>query len=326
MKFETRIELAILIVAAVILGGWIGLRMARSKASVGPSGRADTDFRVAVVDREGPALTGETDTVPEDDKAPGTARDAGTSQAPAPRLAEDVKKARDLIADEQLFEARALLTKLILAAAEDKTRAEIKEILDQINRTLFFSRAPSKGCAFYKIQAGDSLALIAKKHGKDYYFSKLIQEINGIRNARRIRVGKKIKIPQGEFSVLVQKRAHRLIVFLNGHYIKEYPVGIGAPASPTPEETFRVATKEVEPAWYAPDGRVYEFGHPKNILGTRWVGFEEKGEHQSYGIHGTTNSSSIGKSVSNGCIRMLNKDVEELFSMLMKGNTVKIVK
>ena len=62
------------------------------------------------------------------------------------------------------------------------------------------------------------------------------------------------------------------------------------------------------------------------MLGTRWLGFAEKGEYQSYGIHGTNDPNSIGRNVSNGCVRMLNKDVEEIFSMLQIGDKVQIVK
>lgn len=44
-----------------------------------------------------------------------------------------------------------------------------------------------------------------------------------------------------------------------------------------------------------------------------------------YGIHGTNKPSSIGKAVSNGCIRMYNKDVIELFNIVPIGTVVKIV-
>ena len=43
---------------------------------------------------------------------------------------------------------------------------------------------------------------------------------------------------------------------------------------------------------------------------------------KGYGIHGTTEPESIGKAQSNGCIRMLNKDVEELFGLVTIGTPV----
>ena len=45
-----------------------------------------------------------------------------------------------------------------------------------------------------------------------------------------------------------------------------------------------------------------------------------------YGIHGTAYPDSIGKSESNGCIRMKNEIVEELFSIVPTGVNVTIEK
>lgn len=43
-----------------------------------------------------------------------------------------------------------------------------------------------------------------------------------------------------------------------------------------------------------------------------------------YGIHGTNKPWSIGQFASHGCIRMRNKDVEELFEWIPIGTPVKI--
>lgn len=43
---------------------------------------------------------------------------------------------------------------------------------------------------------------------------------------------------------------------------------------------------------------------------------------EHYGIHGTNNPSSIGHAVSHGCIRMHNKDVEKLASIVPIGTQV----
>lgn len=43
-----------------------------------------------------------------------------------------------------------------------------------------------------------------------------------------------------------------------------------------------------------------------------------------YGIHGTDQPESIGRSVSHGCIRMLNEDITKLFKMVEVGTPVYI--
>jgi len=71
---------------------------------------------------------------------------------------------------------------------------------------------------------------------------------------------------------------------------------------------------------------VLPYGDPGNILGTRWIGFVDTEQHEGFGIHGTSDESSVGKNVSNGCVRLRNADVEELFGMLAPGEKVRIVK
>ena len=91
--------------------------------------------------------------------------------------------------------------------------------------------------------------------------------------------------------------------------------------SATPEGDFEIATKLKNPPWYRRGERI-EYGDPRNILGTRWIGFRDTAEYQGYGIHGTTKPESIGKAQSDGCIRMLNGDVEELFGLVTIGTPV----
>jgi lipoprotein-anchoring transpeptidase ErfK/SrfK len=44
-----------------------------------------------------------------------------------------------------------------------------------------------------------------------------------------------------------------------------------------------------------------------------------------YGIHGTTEPETIGKQATQGCIRMVNSDVEELYAIVPEGTEVTIV-
>ena len=55
------------------------------------------------------------------------------------------------------------------------------------------------------------------------------------------------------------------------------------------------------------------------VLGTRRL---ELGD--GYGIHGTDQPQSIGQSVSHGCVRMLNEDIERLYPMVAVGTPVYI--
>jgi lipoprotein-anchoring transpeptidase ErfK/SrfK len=128
----------------------------------------------------------------------------------------------------------------------------------------------------------------------------LAQE-NQTRPARRI----VISIPDRELALIE-----------SGRVLRVFPTAVGSPHTPSPAGSYKIVQRVVNPTWYT-KGKVVPPGKP-NPLGTRWIGLSAKG----YGIHGTNNPSSIGASVSHGCIRMRNRDVEELFSLVSVGDSV----
>ena len=66
-------------------------------------------------------------------------------------------------------------------------------------------------------------------------------------------------------------------------------------------------------------------GGPSNPLGARALYLYKGGRDTYYRIHGTTDPSSIGRSVSNGCIRMLNEHVKDLYERVPVGSIVTVV-
>lgn len=109
------------------------------------------------------------------------------------------------------------------------------------------------------------------------------------------------------YSVSINIAARRLNLLKNGVVMKGYPIAVGKPSTPTPKGTFRTINKAINP------------GGPFGVL---WFGLNAPGG--SYGIHGTNNPSSIGKNVSNGCIRMHNKDITDLAKYITVGTVVQI--
>jgi len=111
----------------------------------------------------------------------------------------------------------------------------------------------------------------------------------------------------------------RKLVLLRGdRVVKIYDVAVGKPSTPSPTGEFRIATRVPNPTWYGP-GKIVGPGKD-NPLGTRWMGLGYRG----YGIHGTNAPRSIGKAASHGCIRMKQRDVEELFALVDIGTTVEL--
>lgn len=123
------------------------------------------------------------------------------------------------------------------------------------------------------------------------------------RPARRIVVS----IPDRKLAVLEEDRVLRV-----------FDIAVGAPKSPSPTGAYQIVNSITDPTWYT-KGRIVGPGKC-NPLGTRWLGLSRKG----YGIHGTNVPSSIGRNASHGCIRMRNRDVEELFPMVAVGDQVEL--
>jgi lipoprotein-anchoring transpeptidase ErfK/SrfK len=118
----------------------------------------------------------------------------------------------------------------------------------------------------------------------------------------------------------------RMTVWINGSFFREYDVGIGR-AGRTPVGTFKIATRIIDPDWWQ-DGEQIPPGDPRNILGSRWLGFAPTGPGRGIGIHGSVEkdgvSQGVGERSSNGCIRMRNHEVNELFDFVPTGTEVKI--
>jgi hypothetical protein len=115
------------------------------------------------------------------------------------------------------------------------------------------------------------------------------------------------RLPDGEISILINPVTRRLIVYVNGTPYHAYPVAIGKRETPTPIGDFKVAKKHVN--W-------------GTGFGTRWIGLDVP--WGMYGIHGTNKPGSIGTYASHGCIRMLNRHVEELYKWVKVGTRVTI--
>ena len=84
---------------------------------------------------------------------------------------------------------------------------------------------------------------------------------------------------------------------------------------------------EREPKTYAKfkDNDYVEPGGPANPLGARALYLFQNGRDTYFRIHGTTQPKSIGQSVSNGCIRMLNEHVKDLYERVPIGTVVTVL-
>ncbi|MBP2626258.1 MAG: ErfK/YbiS/YcfS/YnhG family protein [Firmicutes bacterium] len=113
--------------------------------------------------------------------------------------------------------------------------------------------------------------------------------------------------PTGNIAIVVKIPARILELHENGKIYKRYSIAVGRSETPTPIGDWRV---------------IWKAHRSGDILGTRFLGLDVP--WGGYGIHGTNRPWSIGHFISQGCIRLRNKDIEELFEWIPVGTPVRI--
>jgi lipoprotein-anchoring transpeptidase ErfK/SrfK len=127
-------------------------------------------------------------------------------------------------------------------------------------------------------------------------------------------------------TVIVDSANKHLYFVLPGQQAIRYGVGVGREGFGW-AGTVRVGAKQEWPSWTPPAEMIerrpeliqYAGGMPggeNNPLGARALYLYDGGRDTMFRIHGTNEPWSIGQNVSSGCIRMLNQDVTELYSLI----------
>lgn len=276
----------------------------------------------------------EKSTAPERDATSGEVVTADDERAPVEPSELDVPtpadvdgllaQARSLESRDKLVEAREHYLAVLDRGAGGRARREAEAALGKINVALIRTVRPMQEKLDVIVKSGDSLERIARRHGSTV---DLIQEANLITNPNRIRAGDHLRVFIGKFALTASKQRNDMVVTMNGTFFKRYGIGSGLHGK-TPVGLFTITEKIKEPVWWRPDGKEIPFGHEENILGTRWMTLrasEGTPDVRGYGIHGTWDEASIGKAESAGCLRMRNRDVEELFLYIPTRTPVTIV-
>jgi lipoprotein-anchoring transpeptidase ErfK/SrfK len=139
-------------------------------------------------------------------------------------------------------------------------------------------------------------------------------------------------------TIVIDPQAHFLYLVEGGGRAMRYGVGVGRSGF----EWSGVATvhnKQEWPDWYPPKEMIERqpeikrmmselqsglgmHGGPRNPLGARALYLWQGNKDTLFRIHGTVEPWTIGKSVSSGCIRMINQDVIDLYQRTPVGAKV----
>ena len=123
--------------------------------------------------------------------------------------------------------------------------------------------------------------------------------------------------------LIVNKEVNQLAFISNSKIQEIFPVGTGKSKELTPEGLFTVKIKAVNPYFRKKN---IPGGDPRNPLGTRWIGFDAiNTDGRIYGVHGTNQPNTVGKYISNGCVRLSNSDVERLYQQVPLGTKILVL-
>jgi len=252
--------------------------------------------------------------------------DAGQGMAPVPPAGPGEAAADDGLAmadSGRIIQAQVRLSEALRAGVEGPKGKAVRERLaaladrSQLSGQVVPEDPYSKT---YPVAGGDAVARIARRF---LIPVELVVKLNQLASANVIREGQTLKVVQGPVNIEIYKSRHELQAWLDQVCLRTYPIAIGAD-NKTPDGTFVVKNKMQNPPYQPQHKSPSAFkaaGAPDNPLGTRWI---DIGNH--YGIHGTIDPTSIGRDVSEGCIRMHQKDVEELYDMVVAGGTKVTIK
>ena len=121
----------------------------------------------------------------------------------------------------------------------------------------------------------------------------------------------------GDPFIIVNKQTNEVALITENRVQTVVSAATGKTEELTPEGLFTITVKAPDPYYRKKD---IAGGNPENPLGTRWIGFDaEDTDGRTYGIHGTNDPASIGKKVSQGCIRLQNEAVESLYDYIPLG-------
>ena len=192
---------------------------------------------------------------------------------------------------------------------------------------------------YHRIQSNDSWESVAYYY--DVGYLELRRANPQIKNIRKSR-GKVLLIPTQHIlpeksirkGIIVNLSEKRLYYFVDDYTVVTYPVAVGRSGWKSPEFSGYVTRTKVGPSWRVPKSiaqyHYNKYGEhlpsvvppgPDNPLGNYAI-YTSKARIL---IHGTNQETLIGKEVSSGCIRMYNRNIAELYSLVQVKDPVHFV-
>jgi len=191
------------------------------------------------------------------------------------------------------------------------------------------------GVVLHTVQSGELPGRIARRYGIG---AGLLGWLNAGYDERKLRAGQTLKLldlSDKSLQLTIDRGRCRLAAWrklpdAGGWVLMAYvPIGVGASETPTPTGRTKVTRRVLDPQWTHPvTKQVFAPGDPGNLLGGYWVALDPEGiGKEGIGLHGYTGDTPeiwLEKQSSNGCLRLLQSDMDRLFHLALEGTEVTI--
>lgn len=239
-----------------------------------------------------------------------------------------LQKAASFLDAKKFYEAEKAAVQALVNVTEDSEFfRKAWRVLTAARVGIVYGGTKGEHVVRYRISSGDSLSGIAGRYFTTAEFLRKRNKISG----SRIFVGRSLYVIPGDWKIVVSKQSRLLKLYRKSGTSEKlfavWEIGIGRMGK-TPAAEFAIASRVRHPDWYLPDGRVFKYGTPENQLGEYFLKLAPVTSPGrpllGYGIHGTNDEGSVGRSLSSGCVRMRNADVEVLYYLVPAGCRVEI--
>ena len=234
---------------------------------------------------------------------------------PEPRVdlsLPEYEAAAKLRQDGKIPEARAALATYVQKYPTSPHADEAKDLLGELNVSIFLSRTPSPEKEEYIVKPGDVLAKVARKVKTT---PELIMRMNNM-SGTMLHIGERLLVSHPDFAIVVQRKQNLVILLNHGGFFKQYHIR----ELKVPAKASKVQTKVAEVmAWR--DGKRVGFGTKEFIGSARWIRLA----NPSYTIYSVPDSAhQVVQPPPPQGIGLAAADAEELSSLINNKTGVTI--
>jgi LysM repeat protein len=234
---------------------------------------------------------------------------------PEPRIdltLPEFEAAAKLRQEGKIPEARAALAAFLQKYPSSPSADGAKDLLGELNISIFLSRTPSPEKEEYIVKPGDVINKVARKMKTT---PELIMRMNNM-SSTMLHIGEHLLVSHPDFSIVVQRKPKLLTLLNHGGFFKQYHIQ----EEKLPAKATKVTTKVAQVmAWR--DGKQVGFGTKEFIGSTRWIRLGA----QSYTIYAVPDSAhQVVQTPPPQGIGLAAADVEELSTLVNSKTPVTI--